>query len=84
MRCARGNANKSAPHAVWDDKLPPPPSRGDAWGSGTPQPTVWEQIQMEGWDDYLKKRPLLYVPFVVAAALLLPAFVRFMSALGFH
>ena len=69
----RSFVHKSTPHAVWDDKLPPPPSRGDAWGSGTPQPTVWEQIQMEGWPDYLKKRPLLYVPFVVAAALLLPA-----------
>jgi heat shock protein HtpX len=80
----RSFAHQSMPHAVWDDRLPPPPSRGDSWGSGTPRPTVWEQIQMEGWDNYLKKRPLLYVPFVVAAALLLPAFVRFMSALGFH
>ena len=43
-----------------------------------------EQIQMEGWEGYLKKRPLLYVPFFVAAALLLPALARFMSALGFH
>ena len=39
---------------------------------------------MEGWSDYLKKRPLLYVSFIVAAALLHPALVRFMSALGFH
>ena len=30
------------------------------------------------------KRPLLYVPFLVAAALLLPAVARVMSALGFH
>jgi heat shock protein HtpX len=76
--------HKSTPHAVWDDKLPPPPSRAGAWGTGTPRPTVWEQIQMEGWDDYLKKRPLLYVPFVVAAALLLPALARFMTVLGLH
>jgi heat shock protein HtpX len=80
----RSFALKSMPHAVWDDKLPPPPSRGGAWGSGTPQPTLWEQIQMEGWEDYLKKRPLLYVPFFVAAALLLPVLARFMDALGFH
>jgi hypothetical protein len=80
----RSFAHKSKPHAVWDDKLPPPPSRGDAWHSDTPQPTVWEQIQMEGWEDYLKKRPLLYVPFVVAAALLLPALARLTAALGFN
>jgi heat shock protein HtpX len=80
----RSFAHISKPHAVWDDKLPPPPSRGDAWHSDTPQPTVWEQIQMEGWEDYLKKRPLLYVPFVVAAALLLPALARLTAALGFN
>ena len=80
----RSFAHKSTPHAVWDDKLPPPPSRGDVRGGGAPQPTIWEQIQMEGWEDYLKKRPLLYVPFVAAAALLLPALARFMSALGFN
>jgi Zn-dependent protease with chaperone function len=80
----RSFAHKSTPHAVWDDKLPPPPSRGDAWSSGTPRPTVWEQIQMEGWDDYLKKRPLLYVPFFIAAALLLPVLARLTAALGFH
>jgi hypothetical protein len=39
---------------------------------------------MEGWEDYLKKRPLLYVPFVVAAALLLPALARLTAALGFN
>jgi Zn-dependent protease with chaperone function len=80
----RSFVHKSMPHSVWDDKLPPPPNRGDAWGSGMPQPTVWEQIQMEGWRDYLKKRPLLYVPFLVAAGLLHPVLVRFMAALGFH
>ena len=80
----RSFAHKSTAHAIWDDKLPPPPSRDDEWRSGTPQPTVWEQIQMEGWDGYLKKRPLLYVPFVVAAALLLPALARLTAALGFH
>lgn len=80
----RSFVHKSMPHAVWDDKLPPPPARDDARDSGTPQPTVWEQIQMEGWHDYLKKRPLLYVPFVVAALLLQPLLVRFMAALGFH
>ena len=30
-----------------------------------------------------KERPLLYVPFLVAAALLLPALAQVMSALGF-
>ena len=53
----RSFAHKSTPHAVWDDKLPPPPSRGDAWGSGTPQPTVWEQIQMEGWAGLPQEAP---------------------------
>jgi hypothetical protein len=80
----RGFAHKSMPHAVWDDKLPSPPSRGDAWDSGRPKPTVWEQIQMEGWHDYLKKRPLLYVPFLAGAVLLQPVLARFMSAVGFH
>jgi len=76
----RSFAHKSTAHAVWDDKLPPPPSRDDARDSGTPQPTVWQQIQMEGWHDYLKKRPLLYLPFIVGAVLLHPV----LAALGFY
>jgi hypothetical protein len=39
---------------------------------------------MEGWHDYLKKRPLLYVPFLIGAILLQPVLARCMAALGFH
>ena len=79
----RSFAHKSTPHIVWDDKLPPPPSRDDAWDSGT-QPTIWEQIQMEGWPNYLRKHPLMFVPFLIGAALMLPVVARLMATLGFH
>ncbi len=60
---------RSAPQSVLGDNLPPPPEP-QAFFSDQRPPTLREQIEMEGLERYLMKRPYLYVPFFIISALL--------------